>query len=337
MVAGMTLGSAVEVGAPARPATAPATRVAAIDIVRGAVMVLMAIDHVRVYSGQPAGGPSPGIFFTRWVTHFCAPAFVFLAGTSTFLYSQRHRDTSRFLLLRGAWLVLLELTVIRICWTFNFDFQHYMLAGVIWVIGWCMILLALLRRLPALVVGAVGLAILAGHDIVDPFLPRLMPALAQIFARQTRSKFERLSGVESNVADMRRVLAGAGNRLENTGKSTILFIDDDADVRNVGTAMLKRLGFHVLSATNGREGLNIFREQADAIACVILDLTMPEMGGEETFCELIRRRSDVRVILSSGFDEQEVTRRFVGTRLAGFIQKPYTLAKLRKALTRVLS
>jgi len=66
----------------ANAATTPATRVSSIDIIRGAVMVLMAIDHVRVYSGLPAGGPTPGIFFTRWVTHFCAPAFIFLAGTS---------------------------------------------------------------------------------------------------------------------------------------------------------------------------------------------------------------------------------------------------------------
>src|SRR6185503_11206632 len=112
-----------------RPADRPVTgRVASIDIIRGAVMVLMAIDHVRVYSGLPAGGPSPGIFFTRWITHFCAPAFVFLAGTSAFLYGQRHADLPRFLLTRGIWLVLLELTVIRVMWTFNFEFGQYMLA-----------------------------------------------------------------------------------------------------------------------------------------------------------------------------------------------------------------
>ena len=83
------------------------TRVASIDIVRGAVMVLMALDHVRVFSGVPAGSPSPGIFFTRWVTHFCAPAFVFLAGTAAFLYGQRVGDRkalSRFLVARGLWL-----------------------------------------------------------------------------------------------------------------------------------------------------------------------------------------------------------------------------------------
>jgi uncharacterized membrane protein len=147
---------------------APGTRVASIDIVRGTVMVLMAIDHVRVYSGLPAGGPTPGIFFTRWVTHFCAPAFVFLAGTSSFLYGRGHRDLSRFLLTRGVWLVLLEMTVIRVAWTFNFDFAHYLLAGVIWVIGWSMILMAALVRLPVSVVGVTGLLIIAGHNAVGP-------------------------------------------------------------------------------------------------------------------------------------------------------------------------
>src|SRR4051812_9917726 len=90
----------------------PRGRIAALDVVRGAAMVLMAIDHVRVYSGLPAGGPTPGIFFTRWITHFVAPTFVFLAGTAAFLHGERLGDRaklSRFLLSRGAWLVLLEL------------------------------------------------------------------------------------------------------------------------------------------------------------------------------------------------------------------------------------
>src|SRR6201993_506521 len=96
----------------ATPAAAPAastSRVASIDLIRGAVMVLMAIDHVRVYSGLPAGGPTPGIFFTRWITHFVAPAFIFLAGTSAFLYGRKHADLSRFLVVGGVWLVVGEL------------------------------------------------------------------------------------------------------------------------------------------------------------------------------------------------------------------------------------
>jgi len=157
---------------------APATRIASIDIIRGAVMILMAIDHVRVYSGLPAGGPSPGIFFTRWITHFCAPAFIFLAGTSAFFYGRKHQDLSRLLLTRGAWLVLLELTVLRVAWTFNFDFAHYEMAGVIWVIGWCMIILAGLVRLPLGVVGTLGIVIIAGHNLLDSYVyPTLIPSL----------------------------------------------------------------------------------------------------------------------------------------------------------------
>src|SRR3989475_10357997 len=96
--------------------TKAAARLVSLDVVRGAVMVLMAIDHVRVYSGLPAGGPTAGIFFTRWVTHFCAPAFLFLAGTSAYFYGKKHADLSRFLLTRGVWLVFLELTFLRVAW-----------------------------------------------------------------------------------------------------------------------------------------------------------------------------------------------------------------------------
>lgn len=143
-----------------------AGRLASIDLLRGAVMILMAIDHVRVYSGLPAGGPTPGIFFTRWVTHFCAPAFFFLAGTSAFLYGKRHEGVARFLASRGLLLVVLELTVLRLAWTFNGDVASYNMAGVIWALGWCMIGLALLSRLPVVAIGAVGVAILVGHNLL---------------------------------------------------------------------------------------------------------------------------------------------------------------------------
>ena len=155
------------------------SRIASIDLIRGAVMILMAIDHVRVYSGLPAGGATPGFFFTRWVTHVCAPAFVFLAGTSAFFYARKHADLPRFLLIRGAWLVVLELTVLRVAWTFNLDFAGYEMAGVIWVIGWCMILLAGLVKLPLAAVGIIGLVIIAGHNLMDPHLGKLIPALGE--------------------------------------------------------------------------------------------------------------------------------------------------------------
>lgn len=157
------------------------SRIASIDLIRGAVMILMAIDHVRVYAGIPAGGPSFGIFFTRWVTHFCAPAFLFLVGKSAFFYARRHGDLSRFLLVRGAWLLFLELTFLRVAWTFNFDFAHYEMAGVIWAIGWCMILMAGLVKLPLYAVGAIGLVIIVGHNVMDSFMRTLVPTLGNDF------------------------------------------------------------------------------------------------------------------------------------------------------------
>lgn len=144
-------------------------RIASLDIVRGAVMVIMAIDHVRVYAGVPAGGPTPGIFFTRWVTHFCAPAFIFLAGTAAYLYGQTvqsRAELAKFLLTRGLWLVLLELTVLRFGWTFNFDYAHFTFAGVIWAIGWSMIVMSLLVFLPTAAAATIGVLIIVAHNAV---------------------------------------------------------------------------------------------------------------------------------------------------------------------------
>jgi uncharacterized membrane protein len=165
---------------PSATAAPSLSRIQSVDLIRGGVMVLMALDHVRVYSGLPAGGPTPGIFFTRWSTHFCAPAFIFLAGTSAFLYGRRHADLSRYLLYRGLWLILLELTVIRVAWTFNLDFAHYLLAGVIWAIGWSMVIMAVLVRLPLSVVGGLGVAIIALHNAV---MPRVVPLLPQLLRK----------------------------------------------------------------------------------------------------------------------------------------------------------
>ena len=155
------------------------SRIASMDFARGVVMILMAIDHVRVYSGLPAGGPTPGIFFTRWITHFVAPGFVFLAGTAAYLHGRKlpnRAELSKFLFVRGAWLVLLELTVIRVGWTFNFDFAHYLLAGVIWMIGCCMMLMAAAVYLPTIAVGAIGIAIVALHNVTDLFRGPLQQA-----------------------------------------------------------------------------------------------------------------------------------------------------------------
>ncbi|MFL6244953.1 MAG: DUF1624 domain-containing protein [Thermoanaerobaculia bacterium] len=146
-------------------------RIVSLDIVRGAVMVLMAIDHVRVFAGVPAGGPDPAVFFTRWVTHFCAPVFVFLAGTAAYLYGRKVESRgalAKFLVMRGLWLVLLELTLLRFAWTFNFDYANFTFAGVIWVIGWSMVILGALVFLRARVVAAIGVLIIVAHNAIPP-------------------------------------------------------------------------------------------------------------------------------------------------------------------------
>jgi nitrogen-specific signal transduction histidine kinase/ActR/RegA family two-component response regulator len=120
------------------------------------------------------------------------------------------------------------------------------------------------------------------------------------------------------------------------GKGTVLLVDDDESVRAVGRKMLERIGFTVVTAADGSEAIARFRERADDIICAIVDLTMPHVDGAETFRELRRMRPGVRVILSSGYNEQDVTQRFVGKGLAGFIQKPYQLSTLVAVLQEVL-
>ncbi len=121
---------------------------------------------------------------------------------------------------------------------------------------------------------------------------------------------------------------------QSTG--TILLVDDEEAIRSVTGRILERLGYNVLVAEDGVEALEIFQSHQDEIACVLLDLTMPNMDGKETFTELKKIKSDVQVILSSGYSKHELKKSFKDSGLAGFIQKPYTIALLRKHLTEVL-
>ena len=119
------------------------------------------------------------------------------------------------------------------------------------------------------------------------------------------------------------------------GSGTVLLIDDEETVRGIGKEMLRELGFSVITADDGLEGVAAFKENPD-IAFVILDLTMPHMDGEQCFRELRQMNPDVKVIMSSGYNEQEVTQKFVGKGLAGFIQKPYSLSVLKDAVRGIL-
>jgi PAS domain S-box-containing protein len=118
------------------------------------------------------------------------------------------------------------------------------------------------------------------------------------------------------------------------GSGNVLLVDDEESVRSIGAEMLGELGYTVITANDGQEALDIFRQTPD-IAFVILDLTMPHLDGEQCFRELRRLKPDVKVIMSSGFNEQEVTQKFAGKGLAGFIQKPYRFAVLSEAITSI--
>ena len=153
-------------------------RISEIDILRGLVIVLMALDHVRdffIIGGSFAVNAldptqtTPLLYTTRWITHLCAPTFVFLTGVSAYLQFVKGKATpnlSLFLLTRGLWLVLLEFTLISFGWSFGFPYALFM--QVIWAIGWSMVALAALVWLPRLVVLAIGIAIIAGHNLLDP-------------------------------------------------------------------------------------------------------------------------------------------------------------------------
>ena len=154
-------------------------RLNSVDALRGVVMVVMALDHVRDFFHVYAKTFDPldpsktwtALFFTRWVTHFCAPTFVFLAGAGAFLSTRRgktKRELSWFLLTRGLWLVLLELTLVRFGWFFNFDY-HFLFIQVIWAIGWGMVVLSGLVFLPTRVVAAFGLLMIFLHNSLDGF------------------------------------------------------------------------------------------------------------------------------------------------------------------------
>jgi DNA-binding NtrC family response regulator len=120
------------------------------------------------------------------------------------------------------------------------------------------------------------------------------------------------------------------------GEGVALVIDDDQGVREAASRLLEFFGFRVLQAVDGRHGTEVFRAHQSEIVVVILDMTMPEMNGEETFREIRRVRSDVPVILTSGYNEIEATRRFTAKGLAGFLQKPFTPKELTQRLALAL-
>jgi uncharacterized membrane protein len=157
-------------------APAKAARLVSVDILRGLAMVLMALDHVRDFMTYQRSAPedvahtTAALFFTRFVTHFCAPVFAFLAGTGAFLSTSRGKsvkDVSRFFLTRGLWLLLLEFTVVGFAWGFV-PWAH---GGVIWCLGWSMITMSLIVRLRLRWIAVFGVSMIATHNLLDGVSP----------------------------------------------------------------------------------------------------------------------------------------------------------------------
>ena len=154
------------------------------------MIVLMALDHVRDYFTGVRFSPldltqtDPALFLTRWITHFCAPTFIFLAGVSAWLVSRRctRSELTRFLLTRGLWLVFLEFTVVTLAWTFNLRYDLGLFLQVLWAIGVSMMVLALLVRVPLPWIGAFAVVMIAGHNLLDGIEPATFGALAPLWA-----------------------------------------------------------------------------------------------------------------------------------------------------------
>ena len=155
---------------------APLARLVSVDVLRGLVMVIMALDHTRDFLTDLRFAPEDlahtngALFFTRFITHYCAPVFAFLAGTGAFLATSRGKSlqyVSRFFLTRGLWLVLLEFTVVDFAWGFV-PWAH---GGVIWILGWSMVAMALIVWLPVRWIAALGLGMIATHNLLDRISP----------------------------------------------------------------------------------------------------------------------------------------------------------------------
>ncbi|HTQ12793.1 MAG TPA: heparan-alpha-glucosaminide N-acetyltransferase domain-containing protein [Rhizomicrobium sp.] len=169
-------------------AVLPRKRIDSVDLLRGVIIVLMALDHSHDFFGDFAANPvnltttTVALFFTRWVTHFCAPVFFLLTGTGAYLTRRRMPKPAlaRFLATRGLWLIFLELTAMRFALQFNIDY-HVTIITVLWALGWAMIVLAGLIWLPNWAIAAFALVTIAGHNLLDGIGPQSFGALAPLW------------------------------------------------------------------------------------------------------------------------------------------------------------
>src|SRR6476661_2486261 len=168
--------NSVTAASPAKPAN-PGARLSPVDALRGLVMIIMALDHVRdffhadamLFSPTDLSRTTPILFFTRWITHYCLPVFMFAAGMGVYLYGRNRTkgQLSRFLWTRGLWFIALELTVMRLAYNFNFSLRFLILLLILWIFGICMLAMAALVYVPMRWLAALSVAVIVLHDCLD--------------------------------------------------------------------------------------------------------------------------------------------------------------------------
>ncbi|HYZ32237.1 MAG TPA: heparan-alpha-glucosaminide N-acetyltransferase domain-containing protein [Crenalkalicoccus sp.] len=256
-------------------ASAARPRIDSIDLLRGVVMVLMALDHTRDFFG--AGGSDlrdvsdPALFLTRWVTHFCAPIFILLAGLSAYLYGARGRgvgEVSRFLVTRGLWLILLEFTVVRLGWTFDLG-PGFFVAQVIWAIGASMVVLAGLVHLPMRAIGAVALVMIGGHNLLDGVSAESFGAAGWIWNLLHQPKLFQ-PGLKTSVLVLYPLLPWVGVMAAGYALGPLFRLDSATRVRRLAlVGALATAGFAVIRLTNVYGDPAPWAHQASALATVL--------------------------------------------------------------------
>jgi uncharacterized membrane protein len=249
-----------------------AVRLMAIDVLRGLVIALMALDHVRDYFTAARFDPldlthtDPALFVTRWITHFCAPIFIFLAGVSAWLVSRRctRAELTRFLWTRGLWLVVLEFTLVTLAWTFNVRYDLGLIMQVIWAIGVSMIVLALLVKWPVRWIGALAIVMIAGHNLLDGIAPASFGVAAPLWAVLHVQMPIAIGYVHYPLIPWVGVMAlgyalGGVFELESARRRTLLLV--------LGTAMI--IAFIALRLANGYGDPHPWSQQSSAMFTVL--------------------------------------------------------------------
>ena len=216
----------------------------------------MALDHTRDFFSGGGGNPrdvtDPALFLTRWITHFCAPTFIFLAGLAAYLYGARGRslaETSRFLFTRGLWLILIEFTVVKLAWTFSFNFDQ-LAAGVIWAIGASMVVLAALVYLPRVALAIVAVVMIVDHNLLDGIRAENLRSVGWVWYFLHQPGFVRL-GNGTTVFVLYPLIPWIGVMAAGYALGPVMELDAEARRRQLlrlGAAITA--GFVLLRATN---------------------------------------------------------------------------------------